>query len=422
MKIENIYKDYEAVAARIHDGEESLDIPISGNGGRDFLISNTLVDRVETIESETVSDLSRYSDYSFDVVSCFFTFDRDQEEIYHWFSEIKRVLKPSGRLLMLVPSCLADSVRNEASTFLVWESTTAGRAIPKTSLLRFMRNPLIGRGVRFKETCWKIPDDPEYNMNAFGRDYLNPWLVRGIVSGCGKGRLENQKAMNLIRDEILSTYPAESVDYGAALCGKLYATEDDADLDKLVQRVEAYVAISDPKPHQLRWQISCGFGLAALAQRVGRIELARKWYEYSSDADVLRYSATLGTKVMDACWELAKIEISEGRVDEAKKWLKKSFVRADEIVHGSWLNVAGDISRPVPIAYEEVALVCQKAARAAGMMNVIDRYPDRLELAKSRAVSNAERLAKVQKQLVATREELRKLKASYAALKKEVGK
>lgn len=417
----NLCKDYETVASRIHDGEVALDLPVLGQGGRDFLIAHTLVDRVETIESEEVADLARYPDYSFDVVSCFFTFNRTREEINAWFSEIRRILKPAGRLLMLVPTRLAEAARDDAVSSLIWETTTNGRSIPGTSVLRFMRNPLVGRGVEFEETCWKIPSDPDYNMNAFGRDYLNPWLVRGIVSGCGRGRLENPAAMKGIRDEILVTYPADSVDYGAALCGKLYAAEE-PEFEKLAQRVEAYVAIPDPKPHQLRWQISCGFGLAVLAQRIGRIDLARKWYEYASDGDVLRYSATLGTKIMDACWALANIELSEGRIEEAKKWLKKSFVRADEIVHGGWLNVSGDISRPVPIAYEEIALVCQKAARAAGMMNVIDRYPDRLELARSRAVSNAERLAIVQNQLAVTREELRKVKASYEALKKDLRK
>ena len=417
----SLWKDYEEVAARLHDGEDALDLPIPGHGGRDFLTAGTLVNRVETIRSEAVSDLARYADYSFDVVSCFFTFDRTREEIDGWFSEIRRVLKPAGRLLMLVPSCLAEAVRDDASSFLIWEMTADGRAFPGTSLLRFMRNPLVGRGVRLKETCWKIPADVGYNMNAFDRDYLNPWLVRGIVSGCGKGRLENPEAMRQIRDEILLTYPADSVDYGAALCGRLYAA-DATEIDRLSQRVEAYAAIPNPRPHQLRWQISCGFGLAALAQRVGRMELARKWYAYASDGDVLRYSATLGTKVMDACWELANMELSDGHVDEAKKWLRKSFVRADEIVHGSWLNVAGDVSRPVPIAYEEIALVCQKAARAAGMMNVLDRHPDRIALAKVRAVSNAERLAKVREKLAATREELRKLKLAHEALKKEMRK
>ena len=412
----NLWKDYDAVACRVHDGENVLDLPVAGYGGRDRLIEKSLVDEVETLESGLSSDLRKYGDCFFDVVSCMCTFDRDRTEIESWFPEIVRVLKPSGRLLMLVPKKLSAVVQDDGAAFLIWEATVEGKAIPGTSLVRFMRNPLVGRGVPLRETCWKVPDDPAYNMNAFNRDYLNPWLVRGIVSGCGKGRLENAVALKKIRDEILKTYPADSVDAGAALCGSLYAANP-ASLEAFLPLVEAYSAISDPTPHQRRWQISCGFALAVLAQKSGRLDVARRWYAYASDGDVLEFSPTLGTKVMDACWELANIDLSAGDVRAAKAWLEKSFRRADEIVHGDWLNVAGDVTRPVPIAYEEIALICQKAARAAGMMNVLDRYPDRIALARARAVSNAERFANVQKQLAAARDELRKVKADCEKLK-----
>lgn len=409
MDTKRLAVDYEAVARRIHDGESLLDLAIPGSDGRDLILRTTLADRVEVVSDMTEKALQAFPEFSFDVISCFAGYDRQADELAWVGPAVARLLKPAGRLLLLVPSDQAEAVAAGISKFLIRETITDGKCFPRTKMLMFMRNPLVGRGVRLQETCWKIPDDPAYNMNAFDRDYLNPWLIRGIVSGAGRGRMENLEAMAKIREVILADYPSDSVDYGAALCGKIYAANP-GELDRLRVKVEDYCAIQNPIPHQLRWQISCGFALAALAERANAPELAKKWYAYASDGDVCRFSPTLGTKVMDACWRLANMALDAGEVEEAKSWLKKSFIRADEIVHGSWLNVAGDVSRPVPIAYEEMGLVCQKAARAAGMMNVLDRYPDRTELARTRAVSNAERFANVQDKLKHAQEEIRKLR------------
>lgn len=418
MGIENIYKDYELVAKRIHDGECVLEVPLRSCTSKVKLLENTLADRVDVLlDCDVAKALKRYSEFTFDVIAFWAAYDYEVSNVCSLIPELTRVLKPAGRLLLLTHKKNEQFITDVAAASLIPELSAAGKAMEDSVVIQFMRNPLVGRGLALDETCWKIPDDPGYNMNAFNRDYLNPWLVRGIVSGCGKGRLENNAALAKIRDEVLATYPPESVDAGAALCGKIYASNASS-LNKLVSLVESYVAIENPIPHQLRWQVSCGFALATLAEKSKQVELAKKWYSYVADADVAKYSPTLGTKVMDACWQLANLALNEEDVEQAIHWLRKSFERADEIVHAPWLNVVGSVDRPVPIAYEEVALVCQKAARAAGMMNVLDRYPDRLQLARRLAVSNAERMDNLQKKLKDTKGELEKVKAERDTLKK----
>jgi len=75
----------------------------------------------------------------------------------------------------------------------------------------------------------------------------------------------------------------------------------------------------------------------------------------------------------------------------------------------------------VPIAYEEVALVCQKAARAAQMVNVLRRDPAKIEYAKTRAKSNAERYAEALENLKAAQAEIKALKDEIK-MSKEGGK
>ncbi len=415
----SILKDYARIARFIHDGERALDFAPLNPSSAAVLSENSLAADVMSVAEFSKDALKDFPDHHFDViaVSSLAVGGAEPSDLMDALPELQRVLMPAGRLLLIVPNALAAMYAKKICGYLIPEPSVKSAGLPDTTLQVYMRNPLVGRGVPYHETSWVIPDDPAYNMNAFARDYLNPWLVRGIVSGCGHGRLGNSGALAIIRDEILATYPSDSVDYGAALCGKIYAAASDM-TNAFLQLVEAYCAIENPKPHQLRWQISNAFALAAHAQKFGNFDIAEQWYAYAAEGDVCTFSPTLGTKVMDAFWQLAQMALDKGDVEKALAFLRRSFARADEILHADWLNVAGDPDCPVPIAYDEIALVCQKAARAAGMVNVLSRHPGRIEQARALARSNAERYAEVLERLKKAQTEIKALKDEIAALKK----
>ena len=407
----NLEKDYARIAKFIHDGERALDFAPLNPSMASVLSGKSLAADVKTVDGFSPDALRDFPDFHFDVVavSALAAGGAGLNDLAEVLPELQRVLMPAGRLLLIVPDALAAACAKKTGAYLIPEPAIKGACVPRTTIQVYMRNPLVGRGVPYHETSWTIPDDPAYNMNAFARDYLNPWLVRGIVSGCGHTRLGNVEAMAVVRDEILATYPADSVDYGAALCGKIYAAATDM-TKKFLPLVEAYCSIVNPKPHQIRWQISNAFALAAHAQKFGVLDMAARWYEYAAEGNVCAFSPTLGTKVMDAFWQLAQMALDRGDVETALARLRRSFARADEMLHADWLNVAGDRDCPVPIAYDEIALVCQKAARAAGMVNVLSRRPDRIDQARAMARSNAERYADVQERLKKAQEEIKRLK------------
>lgn len=417
-----ILKNYVKLARFIHDGERVLDFAPIDPSSAAALSENSLAAEVVTVAEFSKGALDGFPDFHFDaiVVSALADGSVRLNELMKILPALRRVLMPAGRLLAIVPDPLAQLCAGRVGAYLIPEPPIKGVGNPGVTLAVFMRNPLVGRGVPYRETSWVVPEDPAYNMNAFARSYLNPWLIRGIVSGCGRARLSNPEAMSAVRNEILATYPADSVDYGAALCGKIYAAKTDM-TDVFLPLVEKYCAIVHPKPHQLRWQISNAFALAAHAQKFGNFDIAEQWYAYAAEGDVCAFSPTLGTKVMDAFWQLAQMALDKGDVEKALALLRRSFARADEILHADWLNVAGDSDCPVPIAYEEVALVCQKAARAAQMVNVLRRDPAKIEYAKTRAKSNAERYAEALENLKAAQAEIKALKDEIK-MSKEGGK
>ncbi len=420
MVAPNLLKDYIRIARFIHDGERALDFAPLDPSSASVLAEKSLAADVVSVAEFSQDALKVFPDHHFDVAAVSALADGGVRvnDLAEMLPELQRVLMPAGRLLLIVPDAQAAVCARKVGAYLIPEPPAKGACIANTTLQVYMRNPLVGRGVPYHETSWVIPDDPAYNMNAFARDYLNPWLVRGIVSGCGHTRLGNAEAMAIVRDEILATYPSDSVDYGAALCGKIYAAAEDMS-KAFLPLVETYCAIKNPKPHQIRWQISNTFALAAHAQKFGNLELAERWYAYAAEGDVCAFSPTLGTKVMDAFWQLAQMALDKGDVAKALALLRRSFARADEILHADWLNVAGDPDCPVPIAYDEIALVCQKAARAAGMVNVLSRHPDRVEQARAMARSNAERYADVQGRLKKAQVENTTLKEEIKRLKEK---
>lgn len=421
MAATNLLKDYINIARFIHDGERALDFAPLDSSSSTVLAERSLAADIASVAAFSRDALGAFPDYHFDVIAVSALADGGVEVngLADVLPELQRVLMPAGRLLLIVPYAQAAVCAKKVGAYLIPEPSIRGSGVSSTTLQVYMRNPLVGRGVPYHETSWTIPDNPAYNMNAFARDYLNPWLVRGIVSGCGHTRLGNLEALAIIRDEILATYPSDSVDYGAALCGKIYAAAEDMS-KAFLPLVETYCAIKNPKPHQIRWQISNAFALASHAQKFGNLELAEHWYAYASEGNVCAFSATLGTKVMDAFWQLAQMALdSGGGTQKALALLRRSFARADEILHSDWLNVAGDPNHPVPIAYDEIALVCQKAARAAGMVNVLSRHPDRIEQARAMARSNAERYADVQRRLKKAQVEITTLKEEIKRLKEK---
>lgn len=359
--------------------------------------------------------LSSIADNSIDFIAAFETIEHVPEPM-EYLLQLKRVLKPGGRVMVCAPNNWADETGKDPNPhhlhvytwdrlveecgthFLLeqgmlqtaggamkchhsprkWETVPVDRTPEQEAewvLLLGMADPLEGVSVPYEETQWQLPDSPEFSVSAFARDYQNPWLIRGMVAQGQRAR--SASLLQSMQDRVLATAAPDSVDYGAALCGKVYIQSQAVDLpieryQALLAEIRRFAAIANPSPHQLRWQVSLLFAGGELARIHGRFEDAIECFTACAGIDVLAYSPLLGNKVVDALHWLSEFAVASGDELAARAYLVRAVAEVQRLVSGTWLNISGDPRSPLPFGLAEAAQLLDKASRAAYRLSVLD--------------------------------------------------
>lgn len=359
--------------------------------------------------------LSSIPDNSIDFIAAFETIEHVPEPM-EYLLQLKRVLKPAGRVMVCAPNDWADETGKDPNPhhlhvytwdrlvaecgahFLLEQGMlqTAGGAmkchhssrkwvtvpvdrVPEEEaewiLLLGMTDPVAGSEVSYEETQWALPDSPEFAVSAFARDYQNPWLVKGMIAQGQRAR--SAPLLESMQERVLASAAPESVDYGAALCGQVYVYSQAIEVaaekyQELLAEIRRYAAISNPAPHQLRWQVSLLFAGGELSRRQGKFEDAVDCFTACASRDVMAYSPLLGNKVVDSLYWLAVLALSRHDEPSARAHLLRAVNEAQRLLSGSWLNISGHSETPLPFGLAEAAQLLDKASRAAYMLSVLD--------------------------------------------------
>ena len=428
---------YQKAAALIREGDVVLDLACGYGYGSKILFENSLAKSVLGIDNSAGSieyalrnygseelkfqqgdaqDLVNLPDNSIDFVTGFETIEHlpDPDK---YLDEIKRVLTPGGRVILSAPNMWVnedgkdpnpnhlhvyswEKLKNQLKShgFLLEKSfnQVAGGALkcpsgipawteigiekeePEESewvIVTAMKDPLLGRGVPYQEYRWKLPEDDAFHVVAFDRDYLNPYLAKAMVT-IGL-RISDPKTLQHIQKTVFETYPEDSVDYGAALCGLIYSEMNLKNHlispEKLFDAVNVLAEKVHDNPHFLRWQVSCLYAAGVLAQQQADCEKAIHFFDECLKHDVTCYSPLLGTKIMDAAFQLANWFYQNGDSDKACTVLRDSLARGEKITKADWLNVRGDKNFPLPFGYAEMSQLLDKMSRAANLLHLLQR-------------------------------------------------
>lgn len=319
-------------------------------------------------------------------------------------AELMRVLTPGGRAYLSVPYNWADETGHDPNPFHhhVYHWPTLAEQVQSQGFLierawtqdagGGQRLPHAARAVHeFDPTAGPTRDgewllalvvkplhpasgkrfdarDRSPNILAFERDYVNPWLVRGLVS-IGL-RIESPAARAEVARTTLAESPPGSADQGAALCVLCYHALDNRSADAMAimaQQAEAWQPADASNPTQLRWRTSLLYAGALLRLALGQPEPAARLFGRVSSLDALEYSPLLGTKTVGAAVRAGLLALSARDEQAAKQLFSSAIEEAMRLVESGHRSeiIGGDPVHPTTFGLPELGQVLAEAAKAA---------------------------------------------------------
>lgn len=368
-----------------------------------------------------IADAQRLEFLPDNSVDLFISFETLEHIPYpeHLIAEAMRILRPSGRFIVSVPNLwinehgvdpnphhlhvydwkrLTEEIRRHFLLEVAYAQTAGGGmklSNHPRSLFEFdpdreppaeaewyivvgMKDPVKFKSLPYKETALTWIGEPP-NIVAFGRDYENPWLMRGIISIGWRNRNLCQRTE--LAHRVLATSPATSPDAAAALCVLAYGLLESSDrptpasVGDIVRKIDTYVALNNPGPQYRRWAISLMYVRGLLWQSVGELEKALNSFRDCAAADPLVYSPLLATKTVDASRLAGLLLFQAGDREEAKAFWSRGISLAEHALKGDWREINGDINHPFTFGLKEAARIIDIASRCADGLHHLEAYP-----------------------------------------------
>ncbi len=339
--------------------------------------------------------LSHYQDGSFDAIISFETLEHveDPEAL---LCEFKRLLSPGGRVIVSVPNDWTDDsgkdpnpyhlhvysfekLHNQISgDFLVedvYQQIASGckvkddnnrwRRRPRTlrpistdaqkypdsewCLMVGLKDP-VGTSQPYKESFYRYSDGPKHLLQ-FNRDYRNPWLVRTLVEFPTRAR--NPLLLRDIADRVLAdSANKDHPDEAAALCVIGYQFLNDprasaCSIREIIDRMRSHIERVEAIGHNRRWQISLAYLAGQLYLKIGDHNSALNALEIVASSSIDNFNASLGTKIIDAGYEVGLLHYAHGRSDVARHWWQLTVERAFELFRVPLGEFIGKIENPL---------------------------------------------------------------------------
>lgn len=243
-----------------------------------------------------------------------------------------------------------------------------------------MKNPHHTDGVTYRESLFGYECPPD-NVIAFGRDYKNPWLVRAIVS-IGL-RVNNKNLIKKYATYTLDNDKTNTPDRGAALAVlgyqmlelNLLDSDNNNQILSVIKEIDQYVEMGNENnnPQVFRWQISLLFLNALLYKKLGNLNNSLHYFDQVVHFDVLKYSPTLGTKIIEASYQAGLICVSLAKHEKASEYWINGLTYAYNIVKQPLSEYIGKIDSPLifgVVETEELFTLAAKCVKALYYSNI----------------------------------------------------
>lgn len=348
-------------------------------------------------------ELNGLTNHSFDVVIC-----RDVRRFapLDW-PRLADIVRPGGRLILglTAPQSTGDaSVKTQSSVELLRSITGSAHTswLPECAFISrpdapshvawrkieldqptvasdghlivvSMRDPVSADPSAFVDTMYKHADSPAFNVLPDGRSMANPWLFRSMVT-IGT-RMNNDAELGSLQARVLQQAPHDTADYGAALCGHAYrvlaARASSETVRTCVAEIQAYLDTNKNDAQYLRWSISQTYVAAKLLQAIGDLEGAEAWALKCAAMDPVPFSPLLATKTVAALDLAASFAVARRDYETARQYLERAVREVQRVLSGDWVNILGDVTKPLSFGLPEVSQLAELGARCAYLLNYL---------------------------------------------------
>ncbi|MFM0507818.1 glycosyltransferase [Paraburkholderia sp. RL17-373-BIF-A] len=348
-------------------------------------------------------ELNGLTNHSFDVVIC-----RDVRRFapLDW-PRLADIVRPGGRLILglTAPQSTGDaSVKTQSSVELLCSSTGSAHTswLPECAFISrpdapshvawrkieldqptvasdghlivvSMRDPVSADPSAFVDTMYKHADSPAFNVLPDGRSMANPWLFRSMVT-IGT-RMNNDAELGSLQARVLQQAPHDTADYGAALCGHAYrvlaARASSETVRTCVAEIQAYLDTNKNDAQYLRWSISQTYVAAKLLQAIGDLKGAEAWALKCAAMDPVPFSPLLATKTVAALDLAASFAVARRDYETARQYLERAVREVQRVLSGDWVNILGDVTKPLSFGLPEVSQLAELGARCAYLLNYL---------------------------------------------------
>ncbi|UZH04253.1 hypothetical protein OJ965_09105 [Pantoea anthophila] len=213
-----------------------------------------------------------------------------------------------------------------------------------------MKSPLIDYE-RFKyiEKSYSYSYPPKHLL-MFERDYINPWLVKAMVEFPTRNR--NKLALKRYANRIVKLFDNKSPDYAAAAAIIGYqAMTEKSDESFALENINAFIRavniIKKKSAHQVRWLISLSVLAAELLKLQNKTSEALGFYQQALCYDFHNFSPTIGTKLLQAYYNVALILYTSGDASASFRYLSEALEKGIEILNVSYKELLGNKEKPL---------------------------------------------------------------------------
>ncbi len=338
-----------------------------------------------------------------------------------FLKEVKRVLRPSGRLIVSVPNDWTDETGRDPNPHhlhvYTWDKLRA--ELGREFLLEQRFAQVAGGGMKlsdqprqlvqvsldnkteqpaewwiavamkdavgapresFAETTYPACRTyPGYNVTEFARDYDNPWLVKAMVA-IG-ARSTSPAVLEDMATRVLASSRPGSSDRGAALCVlgyRLLETSATAEnIAELLQQLDEYDRRADASPHAQRWRISNRYLAALLRLKTGRRDEALRSFEDCAALDFAVFSPLLATKTVDALFQAGLLAAGDQNYVAARSYWERAIREAQRALSGDWTNIVRSVDEPISFGLAEVAELAELGNRCVYGVLSLEHWSNR---------------------------------------------